>query len=250
MKVLYFGETNIGKTRPKNEDTFVLEEIWRGSYLLAVVIDGIGGYAGGEVAANLAARCISEHLNECEITSDSLEVLQAAVIFANNSICAQHHNPWLSHMGCVLTAVLINLQTGRMDVCHIGDTRVYLLENDILTKITSDHSLVGPLEEAGEYTELQAMKHPQRNIVTRSVGEKIIQLGDDFIQTHTIELKHGTLLMCSDGLYDMVDSSKIKQILQKPIAIEERVEKLIEAALDAGGKDNVTAIVIDIRDVL
>lgn len=246
MKALYYGDTNIGNIRPKNEDAFVLKEVWGGTHLLAVCVDGVGGNGGGDVAANLAVRCISEHLYESKQTTYSLDALQAAVIFANNSIYAQHYNPWLSQMSCVLTAALINLEDGKMDVCHVGDTRMYMLKNDVMTKVTSDHSLIGPLEESGQYTEEQAMKHPQRNIITRSVGKDILHWGTEYIQTHTLHLKPCTLLLCSDGLYDMVHSSQMKQILQEPIPADERVEKLIDAACEAGGKDNVTVIVIDL----
>lgn len=246
MKTNYYGNTNIGNIRPKNEDNFVLKEIWGGSHLLAVVVDGVGGNGGGDVAAELASRCISEHFYESERTSNSLDVLQAAVIFANNSIYAQHYNPCLSNMSCVLTATLINLETGKMDVCHIGDTRLYMLKDSVLTKITSDHSLIGPLEESGEYTEVQAMKHPQRNIITRSVGKDILHWGTEYIQTHTLQLEPCTLLLCSDGLYDMVHSQITTQILCEQTPVEERVDKLIDAALEAGGKDNVTVIVIDL----
>ena len=235
MKALYYGDTNIGNIRPKNEDAFVLKEVWGGTHLLAVCVDGVGGNGGGDIAADLAVRCISEHLYESKQTTYSLDTLQAAVIFANNSIYAQHYNPWLSQMSCVLTAALINLEDGKMDVCHVGDTRMYMLKNDVMTKVTSDHSLIGPLEESGEYTEEQAMKHPQRNIITRSVGKDILHWGTEYIQTHTLHLKPCTLLLCSDGLYDMVHSSQMKRILQEPIPAEKRVEKLIDAALEAGG---------------
>lgn len=246
MKAIYYGDTNIGNIRPKNEDAFVLKEVWGGSHLLAVVVDGVGGNGGGDIAANLACKCISEHLYESKQTTYSLDTLQAAVIFANNSIYAQHYNPWLSQMSCVLTAALINLENGKMDVCHVGDTRMYMLKDDVMTKVTSDHSLIGPLEESGEYTEEQAMKHPQRNIITRSVGKDILHWGTEYIQTRTLHLEPCTLLLCSDGLYDMVHSSQMKRILQEPIPAERRVEKLIDAALEAGGKDNVTVIVIDL----
>ena len=246
MKAIYYGDTNIGNIRPKNEDAFVLKEVWGGTHLLAVVVDGVGGNGGGDIAADLAVRCISEHLYESKQTTYSLDALQAAVIFANNSIYAQHYNPWLSQMSCVLTAALINLEDGKMDVCHVGDTRMYMLKNDVMTKVTSDQSLIGPLEESGEYTEEQAMKHPQRNIITRSVGKDILHWGTEYIQTNTLDLKPCTLLLCSDGLYDMVHSSQMKRILQEPILAEKRVEKLIDAALEAGGKDNVTVIVIDL----
>ena len=246
MNATYYGDTNIGNIRPKNEDTFVLKEVWGGTHLLAVVVDGVGGNGGGDVAADLAVRCISEHFYECTQTPNSLDVLQAAVIFANNSIYAQHYNPWLSQMSCVLTAALVNLETSKMDVCHIGDTRLYMLKDGSLTKITTDHSLVGPLEESGEYTEEQAMKHPQRNIITRSVGEDILHCGTEYIQIHSLQLGTCTLLLCSDGLYDMVHSQITTQILSEQTSAEERVEKLLDAALEAGGKDNVTVIVIDL----
>lgn len=247
MKAIYYGDTNIGNIRPKNEDAFVLKKVWGGSHLLAVVVDGVGGNGGGDVASDLAVRCISEHFRECMYSVNSIDILQSAVIFANNSIYAQHYNPWLSQMSCVLTAVLINLETGRADICHVGDTRMYTLKDGVFTKITRDHSLVGPLEESGEFTELQAMKHPQRNIITRSVGKDILQWGTEYIQTHTIMLEpDSTLLLCSDGLYDMVHSQTTTQILCEQAPVEERVDKLIDAALDAGGKDNVTVIVIDL----
>ena len=247
MKVMYYGDTNIGNIRAKNEDTFLLKEIWEGTHLLAVAIDGVGGNGGGEIAADLSARCINEHFCECKISSYNLDVLQAAVIFANNFIYAQHHNSWLSQMSCVLTAALVNLETGRMDVCHIGDTRLYMLKDGVLTKVTSDHSLVGPLEESGQITELEALAHPRRNIITRCVGKDTLQWGTEYIQTHTIMLEPGTtLLLCSDGLYDMVHSSRTVEILSEPISVGKRVDKLIDAALEAGGKDNVTVIVIDL----
>ena len=246
MKTSYYGDTNIGNVRPKNEDNFVLKEVWGGTHLLAVVIDGVGGNGGGDVAAELAARCIAEHFYESERTANSLDILQAAVVFANNSIYAQHYNPWLSQMSCVLTAVLINLETGRLDVCHVGDTRLYMLKDCVLTKVTSDHSIVGSKEESGQITELEAMVHPSRNIITRSIGKEMLYDGSEFIQTHTLHLEPCTLMLCSDGLYDMVHSSHMKGILQEPIPADERVEKLIDAALEAGGKDNVTVIVIDL----
>ncbi|MBR5253509.1 MAG: serine/threonine-protein phosphatase [Bacteroidales bacterium] len=247
MKAIYYGRTNIGNIRPKNEDAFVLNDVWGGSHLLAVVVDGVGGNGGGDVASNLAVRCISEHFRECMHSVNSIDVLQSAVIFANNSIYAQHYNPWLSQMSCVLTAALINLKTGKMDVCHVGDTRLYMLKDQILTKITSDHSFVGPMEESGQLTELEAMDHPRRNIITRSVGKDILQWGTEYIQTHTIMLEpDSTLLLCSDGLYDMVHSSRTVEILSEPISVDKRVDKLIDAALEAGGKDNVTVLVIDL----
>lgn len=246
MKALYYGDTNIGNIRPKNEDAFVLKEVWGGTHLLAVVVDGVGGNGGGDVAANLACKCITDYFNGLDISTNSLESLMGAVRFANNTICLERYIPYLSQMSCVLTAALLNLETGQMDVCHVGDTRLYILKDRGLTKTTSDHALVGPMEESGQISEEEAMAHPSRNIITRSIGKEILYDDSGYIQTHTLHLEPCTLMLCSDGLYDMVHSSQMKRILQEPIPAEKRVEKLIDAALEAGGKDNVTVIVIDL----
>ena len=246
MKTSYYGDTNIGNVRPKNEDAFLLKEVWGGTHLLAAVVDGVGGNGGGDVAANLACKCIADYFNGLTLQTDCLESLIGAVKFANNTICSEHYIPYLSQMSCVLTASLINLETGRLDVCHVGDTRLYMLKDCVLTKVTSDHSIVGPMEESGLITEHEAMVHPRRNIITRSIGKEILYDDSGYIQTNTLHLEPCTLILCSDGLYDMVHSSQTKQILQEPIPADERVEKLIDAALEAGGKDNVTVIVIDL----
>ena len=246
MKVLYYGDTNIGNIRPKNEDAFVLKEVWGGTHLIAVCVDGVGGNGGGDVAANLACKCITDYFNDLNIQTDCLESLISAVRFANNTICSEHYIPYLSQMSCVLTAALINLETGQMDVCHVGDTRMYILKDSILTKVTYDHSLVGQMEDSGQISEEAAMVHPRRNIITRSIGKEILYDGAEYIQTHTLQLEPCTLLLCSDGLYDMVHSQITTQILSEKTPVDERVDKLIDAALDAGGKDNITVVVIDL----
>lgn len=246
MKAIYYGDTNIGNIRPKNEDAFVLKEIWGGTHLIAVCVDGVGGNGGGDVAANLACKCIADYFNDLTLQTDCLESLMGAVRFANNTICSEHYIPYLSQMSCVLTAAILNLENGQMGVCHVGDTRLYMFKNDVMTKVTSDHSVVGPKEESGQISEEEAMIHPSRNIITRSIGKEMLYDGSEYIQTHTLHIEPCTLMLCSDGLYDMVHSSLMKRILQEPIPAEKRVEKLIDAALEAGGKDNVTVIVVDL----
>lgn len=246
MKAIYYGDTNIGNIRLRNEDAFVIKEVWGGSHILAIVADGVGGNGGGDIAANLACKCITDYFNDLSIIMDGSATLIDAVRFANNMIYSGHYIPYLSHMSCVLTAALINLETGKMDVCHVGDTRLYTLEKGVFSKVTSDHSLVGPLEESRQITEREAMKHPRHNIITRSIGNDILVDGTEYIQAHTINLKPCTLLLCSDGLYDMVYSSQIVKILSDPVSVDKRVEKLIGTALYAGGKDNVTVIIIDL----
>ena len=152
-------------------------------------------------------------------------------------------------MSCVMTAVLLNLCSGAMSVCYVGDTRLYLIENNNLIKLTSDHSLVGPLEEIGQLSEIQAMTHPRCNIITRSLGNKPLQLCTDYLQTLTVKLKPcSLLLLCSDGLYDMLTSVHTTEILQQNISVQNRTQQLITAALDAGGKDNVTVCLISLKE--
>lgn len=247
MKVVYYGDTNIGNQRTSNEDTFLLKEICNGKYLLSVVIDGVGGCYGGRVAADIASKCIGEHVLNFADKTNSADVLKAAVINANNIICSQHCIPSLSEMCCVLTAILINLETGGVNVEHIGDTRLYLFKDGVLTQLTSDHSYVGGLEESEQITEQEAMAHPRRNIITRSVGKDILQWGTDYMQTHKLQMSDNcTLLMCSDGLYDMVHSLQMVKILSESVSVEERVKNLIDAALNGGGRDNITVILIDV----
>lgn len=250
MKTVYYGESNIGKIRLKNEDSFVLEKVWGVTHLLAVVVDGVGGNFGGDVAAALTSRCIREHINGTTEYSNEADVLKAAVIYANNSIISQQRIPVLNRMSCVMTAVLLNLCSGVMNVCHVGDTRLYLLENNNLIKLTSDHSLVGPLEETGQLSEIQAMIHPRRNIITRSLGNKPLQLCTDYLQTLTIKLNPcSLLLLCSDGLYDMITSVLTTEIIMKKnLSVQKRTQQLINAALDAGGKDNVTVCLISLKE--
>lgn len=102
------------------------------------------------------------------------------------------------------------------------------------------------MEESGQITEQEAMAHTRRNVITRSIGKEMLYDGSEYIQTHTLQLEPCTLLLCSDGLYDMVHSQITTQILCEQTPVEERVDKLIDAALEAGGKDNVTVIVIDL----
>lgn len=249
MRFCYFGKSHTGKVRSKNEDAFLIEEVSGGNHLLAVVVDGVGGEAGGDVAADLAVKCIREHIMAVNELSNSSEVLQSAVIYANNTIHSYRLNPRLSHMGCVLTAALINLQSGEIIICHVGDTRLYILENGMLRKLTSDHSVVGPLEESGQLCEEEAQRHPMRNCITRSIGKNYLHLGTDYIQccSHHLSVPC-SILLCSDGLYDMIPSRQMREILYGFEDVSEQTERLVTAALDAGGKDNVTVITINLRN--
>lgn len=245
--VTFYGRSDTGRKRTNNEDAYVIENIWDDDHILAVAIDGVGGYEGGEVAAAIAQKSIPEYLRNFP-NGERVELLKQAVIYANDAIYAQRQeNPELSSMSCVLTAALIEVKNRRINMAHVGDTRLYELYNGQYKKLSHDHSLVGYREEVGDLTEEEAMRHPQRNIISRDVGSKLLQgKADDYIETNTFSL-HGesSLLLCSDGLCDMVTSLQMRAVLEQNISTEEKVEALIQAANNAGGKDNITVVIVE-----
>lgn len=247
MEAIYYGITDIGRVRSNNEDALIAQQIWNDRHLLFAVIDGIGGYDGGEVAAEVARHSIIKYLEDFP-NGNCLELLKLAVADANNDIVQyKHFIPKYEQMGCVLTAALIELDNNIINVVHIGDTRLYQYYNGVLQKLTHDHSYVGPLEESGKLTEEEAMHHPYRNIIYRFLGDTIHMCDDQkFVDTAIFPLlSDSQLLLCSDGLYDMVTFVETSQILQQSIMPEKKVQILIDKANANGGKDNITAIVAE-----
>lgn len=249
MECMYYGATDTGRYRAKNEDTYLLEQISDGQHVIAVVADGIGGYEGGEIASYLACKFISEYLKDISAEEVGLDVLKQSLIYANNAICSQHVNPILCRMGCVLTAVLFDLAHDIAHMCHVGDTRLYQYGDGKLTKLSHDHSPVGAQEEAGLLSEEEAMAHPQRNMITRYVGKSQLSWYTEYIMTESFPIEAGTqYLICSDGIYDMITSSQISEILAKDMTVQQKVETMIQDANNAGGKDNITAIIIETKN--
>ena len=248
-KVAFFGQTDVGRVRTNNEDAFLVRGIWDDRHVLAVVIDGVGGYEGGEVAAAIARDSILDFLQN-HPSGDSLGLLKKAVTYANNMIYREREaKPELSSMSCVLTAALVELDKMRVNVAHVGDTRLYQYASDRMEKLSHDHSLVGYREEIGDLTEEEAMNHPQRNIISRDVGSCMLDDNDTSyveVASYPLEAK-SQLLLCSDGLCDMVTSNEMAYILSQNITVEEKVAELIDAALAHGGKDNVTVVLVDIE---
>lgn len=242
-----FGDTNPGLVRTNNEDSFVCQNIWDDQTVLAIAIDGLGGYEGGEVASRIAKEVIVNYL-EASANGDRLELLKQAVTSANNTIFETSRNDARYHqMGCVLTAIIVDVKDKEVYMAHVGDSRLYSFRHGILTKLSHDHSYVGYLEEIGDYSEEQAMHHPNRNVVDRVIGQEPHLSSDkNFIEAEVFPLEpFTTFLLCSDGLTDMITSASILNILSCDYSIKEKVDLLIKAALDAGGKDNVTTVLVE-----
>lgn len=248
MKTIhFFGKTDMGRKRTNNEDAFIAQNIWDEKHILAVAIDGVGGYEGGEVAAELAQKNIVKYL-ESYPNGERLDLLKQAVIFANNAIFDERkQSANLCSMSCVLTAALIEVESRRINMAHVGDTRLYQYVDGVLTKLSHDHSLIGYREEIGELSEEEAMNHPQRNIIGRDVGSTRLESNaNDYVEVASFPLEaHSSLMLCSDGLCDMITSQQMKSILDENLPTEKKVDALIEAANIAGGKDNVTVVLVE-----
>lgn len=244
--IKFNGLTDTGKRRTNNEDAFVAEKL-DDSTVLVIVIDGVGGYEGGEVAAEIAQKEIPSYLKEFN-RGERLELLKQAVVCANNAIFDRRQlDTARPNMSCVLTSALIDADRKVLDMVHVGDTRMYQYHNGELLKLSHDHSYVGYCEEIGDLTEEQAMRHPRRNEISRSVGEERHGVNDQgFLDAEEFPLlPNSTFLLCSDGLTDMITSKQIVAILEQELPIEEKVQALIAAANEAGGKDNVTVVLVE-----
>ncbi len=225
----FYGGTDRGLVRPTNQDSYYVDA----DGLWAVVADGMGGHNGGEMASSMAVEIIRGVM-------ESGGEMKTAVENANRQIFEKSlSEPKLAGMGT--TVVLCRIDNGKTaSFSHVGDSRAYLLNYGVLKQITKDHSIVQQLIESGTITKDQAKYHPQRNLITRAVGtEKDINI--DF---NRVNLAPGdVILICSDGLCAYVDESKISEIIRTTDG-DETVGKLIEAANENGGKDNVTVVLI------
>ena len=246
QKTEYFsGQTHTGKVRDNNEDAFLTERILQDRYLIACVIDGVGGYEGGEVAATIAKESILEHLQKP--SEDLFVSIREAVVIANERIYAEKMaSDRNNRMACVLTLAVVDLTYNQFYYAHVGDTRLYLLRDRTLVKITRDDSFVGFLEDSKRLSEQEAMNHPKRNEISKALGfDPNVAAISDYIETGISPFLPGDLLLlCSDGLTDMIDSKKITAILTTKDKISQKAQALIDAANQAGGKDNVTAVLV------
>ncbi|MCU7552036.1 protein phosphatase 2C domain-containing protein [Chitinophagaceae bacterium LB-8] len=239
----YFGITDVGRVREKNEDTFIAEKLSNKNVVLACVIDGVGGYVGGEVAASLAREVILEHCKSS--VAQSIDMLKDALIAANEKIYLEKlQNQEYNKMACVATLALADVQHNKFYYAHVGDTRLYLLRDETLVKVSKDQSFVGFLEDTGRLTERAAMTHPRRNEIDKALGfDAHLIATNDYIETGESPFLPGDiLLLCSDGLTDMVTREQIMTALSNHKTLPEKGKALVQAANDAGGNDNITVV--------
>ena len=232
-----------GRARSNTEDSVATDP----ETSLAVLADGMGGYNAGEVASNMATSFICTELGrwlrEASAQASDQDVRRAMDICVDNAnraiFNAANSNPQYAGMGTTLVVALF--RDGRLLVGHVGDSRAYRLRAGRLQQITRDHSLLQEQIDAGLITPEQAAFSANKNLVTRAVGVEDTVL----LETHQHDVQPGDVyLLCSDGLSDMLDDSTIAQILQSHESLQTLCTSLIEAANDAGGKDNISVILV------
>ncbi|MCD9023261.1 Stp1/IreP family PP2C-type Ser/Thr phosphatase [Cohnella silvisoli] len=235
--------SHVGKVRQINED-----QAWSGrlpsGLMVAIVADGMGGHRAGDVASSLAVDSLVQSLKAWEETTSAKEgasklrdiIRKAnAVVYETASLNEQYHN-----MGTTVVMALLDGSTGLIG--YIGDSRAYRLRNGQFEQLTEDHTLVNELTKSGQLSPEEAARHPRRNVLTRALGtDREVE-----VDVVVIDWQVGdTLLLCSDGLSGLVDTSLLQSTLEEEGAIlEQQAQKLVDLALAAGGDDNVTVVLV------
>lgn len=246
-----FGKTNIGLVRKVNEDAFYYQRQYEyGKPYLCIIADGMGGHNAGEVASRMAVteinKFIEKNLNRQEYYSlkDYEDLIKEAFLHANEEVYKKSmDSKECVGMGTTLTAVLIIEYN--MIIGHVGDSRVYIIRNESMKRITSDHSYVAELIKNGTIKPEEANKHPQKNLITRAIGT-----GESIdVDINVLDIKNGDyILMCTDGLSNMLNEDEILNVVKSDKKIEERCSELIDLANNKGGYDNITVIVVEVDE--
>ena len=238
MELQSGSQSNQGRVRTSNEDSYIANP----SAGLFLVADGMGGHAAGEIASRLAADTVDQWVAARRATGEEpAEILRAAAIEANMRVLeAQRQDRALSGMGSTLTALLFLDRS--YFIAHVGDSRAYRLRDGILEQLTRDHSLVWHLYENGVLAKTELSRHPQKNLITRSIGSNPqVEVDIETGESHSGDI----YLLCSDGLTDGISDEGIREALfaaQK--TPQEIADGLVDAANLAGGPDNITVVVV------
>ena len=236
----YAEATDTGLVRQSNQDAVYVDDS------LAIVADGMGGHAAGEVASEMTI----ELLRSGFAGDQSVEGLYNAINAANISVLNDaRENP--NHFGMGTTVIAIGLTVDDEGVtsptlCHVGDSRAYQLRDGALRLLTDDHSVAEEWVRMGRLTPEEAAVHPRRHQLTRGIGVED-SIAVDVMSVHAV--KGDRLLLCSDGLSNELDSDTLARLASAPFTLEESVTQLIQAAKEAGGHDNISAVLLEFDDV-
>ncbi len=232
--------TDTGLVRQSNQDAVYVDDS------LAIVADGMGGHAAGEVASEMTIELLRAGFAEDQTVEGLYNAINAANITVLNDA---RENP--SHFGMGTTVIALGLTVDDDGVrsptlCHVGDSRAYQLRDGALRQLTDDHSVAEEWVRMGRLTPEEAAVHPRRHQLTRGVGvEETIAV--DVMSLHA--LAGDRLLLCSDGLSNELDSDTLARLSSEPFTLDEAVVQLVEAAKEAGGRDNITAVLLEFDEV-
>lgn len=238
----YYAQSHVGLVRKGNEDSFYAPNLAmsKDPQFFLCVADGLGGHNAGEIASQLAVRTLVTYMQTMDGKNQMLdhpfETMQQLFFEANDKIhLLSTESEKMYGMGTTLTAAVCTRDT--ISLAHVGDSRAYLHTQKNLVQITTDHTFVQTLLQSGQITPEAALTHPYRHVITRAVGI------EQFLEVDFYEAKWrvgDTLLLCSDGLTNMVDDEEIAAHLQENTSLEQQGKALLELALAHGGKDNIT----------
>lgn len=235
-------KTDIGSVRSSNEDSYVYLEKKDGDFI-AFVCDGMGGHLGGSFASSKTIEVLSESFKTMKEPIKNVGVWLFEVLQRANTMIYEKsmNDENLRGMGTTVSGVL--QYHGEIYYAHIGDSRIYSYQEQDIQQLTTDHTYVNSLLLNGLITYKQALKHPKRHVLTNALGIK----KDVSVDIGVVRLKKGeNLLICSDGLHNMLDNRKLLKILgNQTLSAEEKNEQLIEKALQQGGSDNITSILLE-----
>ncbi|MBO6148193.1 MAG: Stp1/IreP family PP2C-type Ser/Thr phosphatase [Lachnospiraceae bacterium] len=235
-----FSAKDVGRKRQINQDYFYTSENPVGNLPnLFVVADGMGGHNAGDYASSFTTEYLVREIEKSG-SSEPIRIIRKAIEAANDALIRESENrPELMGMGTTL--VVSTIVEDYLYVANVGDSRLYLVNDDIV-QITKDHSLVEEMVMAGKIDRNEARSHPDKNIITRAIGA-VHDIKVDFFD---MKLKEGdTILMCTDGLSNMVEDQDIRMIMEGERDLAGKTEALIKAANENGGKDNIAVVIIE-----
>lgn len=235
MKAHYL--TDAGKVRDHNEDSLIIVKNSNDEYLMAVA-DGMGGHSAGEVASSIAINYLGKHFKETFINMDKNEAVNWIRNSVNeaNTLIFQHEKTHPESKGMGSTLVLAIITKEYILFGNIGDSSGFVIKDQKIHKVTYDHTLVNLLVSAGELTKEEAKEHPKKNVLMKALG------ANDPIEVDVFDcdMNISEILLCSDGLTNMLEKEQIEKVLLEDLSIEDKVNKLINKANNRGGTDNIS----------
>ena len=244
MKLSSYSVTDIGRLRKLNQDYVFTSEVPVGTLPdLFIVADGMGGHKAGEYASKCAVETMVSQINSSG-ERGSIRVISNAIREANRRV----RNKALSddnYFGMGTTLVVATIDEDGLCVANVGDSRLYLISNGEIRQVTVDHSLMEEMVQMGELERKSARNHPDKNIITRAVGV-MEEVDPDFFEVEDLVVGD-TILMCSDGLSNMLEDTEIMGIVDGEGTLKEKALRLVAAANMNGGRDNITVILVRVE---